>query len=98
MFDRSDTLSTSARQGRDFEMTRMLRKYTASTVENFHTCQIGKMPLLGKLKIYTLINTRSTCYVSSIGLRNLMIPRPFTFADTPIGQSLLKLDESQKTS
>ena len=39
--------------------------------------------------------------MSSIGLRNLMIPRklpvlhrPFTFADTPIGQSLLKLDES----
>jgi hypothetical protein len=47
----------------------------------------------------------STCYVSSIGLRNLMIPKklpvlhrplPFTFADTPIGQSLLKLDESQR--
>jgi hypothetical protein len=67
------------------------------------------MPLLGELKIYALmdlsytINTRSTCYVSSIGLRNLMIPRklpvlhmPFTFADTPIGQSLLKLDESQR--
>ena len=41
--------------------------------------------------------------MSSIGLRNLMIPRqlpvlhkPFTFADTPIGQSLLKLDESQR--
>jgi hypothetical protein len=30
----------------------MLRKCTASTVENFHTCQIGKMPLLGELKIY----------------------------------------------
>jgi hypothetical protein len=81
----------------------MLRKCTASTVENFHTCQIGKMPLLGELKIYALINTMSTCYVSSIGLRNLMIPRklpvlhrPFTFADTPIGQSLLKLDESQR--
>ena len=45
-----------------------------STVENFHTCQIGKMHLLGELKIYALmdlsytINTRSTCYVSSIGL------------------------------
>ena len=84
-------------------MTRMLRKCTASTVENFHTCQIGKMPLLRELKIYALINTRRTCYVSSIGLRNLMIPRqllvlhrPFTFADTPIGQSLLKLDESQR--
>jgi hypothetical protein len=81
----------------------MLRKCTASTLENFHTCQIGKMPLLGELKIYALINTRSTCYVSSIGLRNLMIPRqppplhrPFTFADTPIGQSLLKLDECQR--
>ena len=41
--------------------------------------------------------------MSSISLRNLMIPRqlpvlhgPFTFADTPIGQSLLKLDESQR--
>jgi hypothetical protein len=81
----------------------MLSKCTASTVENFHTCQIGKMILLGVLKIYALKNTRSTCYVSSIGLRNLMIPRqlpvlhrPFTFADTPIGQSLLKLDESQR--
>ena len=84
-------------------LTRMLRKCTASTVENFHTCQIGKMSLLGELKIYALINTRSTCYVSSIGLRNLMIPRqlpvlhrPFTFADTPKGQSLFKLDESQR--
>jgi hypothetical protein len=47
-----------------------------------------------ELKIYALINTRSTCYVSSIGLRNLMIPQ--AFADTPIGQSLLKLDESQR--
>jgi hypothetical protein len=61
------------------------------------------MPLLRELKIYALINTRSTSYMSSIGLRNLMIPRqlpvlhkPFTFADTPIGQSLLKLDESQR--
>ena len=41
--------------------------------------------------------------MSSIGLRNLMIPRqlpvlhrPFSFADTPIGQSLLKLDESRR--
>jgi hypothetical protein len=81
----------------------MLRKCTASTVENFHTCQIEKMPLLRELNIYALINTRCTCYVSSIGLRNLMIPRQlpvlhrhFTFADTPIGQSLLKLDESQR--
>ena len=38
-----------------------------------------------------------TCYVSSIGLRNLMIPRQLpAFADTPIGQSLLKLNESQR--
>jgi hypothetical protein len=47
-------------------LMRMLRKCTASTVENFHTCQIGKMPLLWELKIYALmdlsytINTRST--------------------------------------
>jgi hypothetical protein len=60
-------------------LTRMLRKCTASTVEHFHTCQIGKMPLLGELKIYAMmdlsytINTRSTCYVSSIGLRNLIL-------------------------
>ena len=52
-------------------LTRMLRKCTASTVENFHTCQIGKMPLLGELKIYALmdlsytINTRSTWSVKS---------------------------------
>ena len=50
----------------------MLRKCTASTVENVDTCQIGKM--LWELKIYALmdlsytINTRSTCYVSSTGL------------------------------
>jgi hypothetical protein len=42
--------------------------------EMYCTCQIGKMPLLGELKMYALmdlnytINTRNTCYVSSIGL------------------------------
>ena len=72
--------------------TIMLRKCTctASTIENFHICQIGKMPLLGELKIYALmdlsytINTRSTCYVSSIGLRNLMIPRQLPALHRPL--------------
>jgi hypothetical protein len=65
------------------------------------------MPLLGELKMYALmdlsytINTRSTCYVSSNGLRNLMIPRQLPalhrpLLTPPIGQSLLKLDESQR--
>ena len=55
-------------------LTRMLRKCTASTVENFHTCQIGKMPLLRELKIYALmdlsytINTRSSWSVKSLVL------------------------------
>jgi hypothetical protein len=49
--------------------SRILRKCTASTVENVHTWWIWKMPLLGELKMYALmdlsytINTRSTCYV-----------------------------------
>jgi hypothetical protein len=61
----------------------MLRKCTASTVENFHTCQIGKMPLLGELKIYALMDQAAAGPLQA-------------FADTPIGQSLLKLDESQR--
>ena len=81
-------------------MTRMLRKCTASTVEHFHTCQIGKMPLLGELKIYAMINTRSTCYVVKHWFKELdpqaAAGHSQAFADTPIGQSLLKLDESQR--
>ena len=46
--------------------------------------------LLGELKIYALmnlsytINTRSTCYVSSIGLRNLMITRQLPVLHRPL--------------
>jgi hypothetical protein len=41
-------------------LTGMLRKCTASTVEHFHTCQIGKMPLLGELKSYALMDLSYT--------------------------------------
>ena len=48
------------------------------------------MPLLEELKIYILmdlsytINTRSTCYVSSIGLRKLMIPKQLPALHKPL--------------
>ena len=78
-------------------MTRMLRKCTASTVENFHTCQIGKMPLLGELKIYALMDDKHQEYLLCVKhwFKELDDPQAAAgpsqaFVDTPIGQLLLK--------
>jgi hypothetical protein len=67
----------------------MLRKFTASTVENFHTCQIGKIPLLQELLLCVKHWFKELDDPQASGPSQAV-------ADTPIGQSLLKLDESQR--
>jgi hypothetical protein len=67
----------------------MLRKCTASTVENFHTCQIGKIPLLQELLLCVKHWFKELDPQAAGGHSQ-------AFADTLIGQSLLKLDESQR--
>ena len=86
---------------------RMLRKCTASTVENFHTCQIGKMPLLGGttniridgLKLHDKHQEHLLCvkhWFKELDDPQAAAVPSQAFADAPIGQSLLKLDESKR--
>jgi hypothetical protein len=86
----------------------MFRKCTAGTVENFHTCQIGKMPLLGGTKNLCIdglkLHDKHQEHLLCVKHWFMELDDPQAnacpsqaFADTPIGQSLFKLDESQRT-
>ena len=80
----------------------MLRKCTASTVEHFHTCQIGKVGTKNLrndgLKLHDKHQEHLLCVKHWFKELDPQAAGGHSqaFADTLIGQSLLKLDESQR--